>query len=66
MVVAGKDANQAQIAAGMVWWYRQYQREQTALQRTAYEAAEASARSARIGLWRDADPVAPWMWRRTE
>ena len=64
VVVAGKDANRAQVAAGMAWWYRQYQREQTALQRTAYEAAEASARAGRIGLWQDADPVAPWMWRR--
>lgn len=61
--IFGKDANLEQVKAGMAWWYRKYQNEQTAQQRADYEAAEAVAKSARIGLWRDAEPVAPWDWR---
>jgi endonuclease YncB( thermonuclease family) len=59
----GKDANLAQIAAGMAWWYRKYQKEQTAQQRIDYEAAEAAAKAAKIGLWQDAEPMPPWEWR---
>ncbi len=44
--------------------HRQYAKEQTAAQRSSYEAAEASARVGRVGLWQDADPVPPWEWRR--
>ena len=60
----GKDANLAQVKAGMAWWYRKYQRKQTSLQRAEYETAEAGAKSGRLGLWREAEPVAPWEWRR--
>jgi endonuclease YncB( thermonuclease family) len=64
VMIDGMDANRAQVAAGMAWWYRKYQKEQTARHRADYEAAEASARVDRIGLWQDADPVAPWDFRR--
>ena len=62
-MIDGRDANVAQIAAGMAWWYRKYQSEQTLRQRTDYEAAEGVARVAKRGLWTDRDPVAPWEWR---
>lgn len=64
VLVSGRDANLDQVAAGLAWWYRQYKGEQTVLQRAEYEAAETSARASRLGLWQDADPMAPWMWRR--
>lgn len=63
VMVDGQDANLAQVKAGMAWWYRQYQREQSAAQRSSYEAAEAAARAGRMGLWSDAGPVPPWEWR---
>ncbi|MDO8312301.1 MAG: thermonuclease family protein [Sideroxyarcus sp.] len=63
VMVDGKDANLAQVTGGMAWWYRKYQKEQTAQQRGAYEAAEATAKAGRVGLWSEADPVAPWEWR---
>ncbi len=66
VIVNGKDANLAQVTAGLAWWYRKYQKEQTARQRTDYEAAENVAKAARIGLWRDTDPVAPWDWRKSK
>lgn len=58
------DANLAQVATGMAWWYRQYAREQAPEDRIQYAEAEASARNRKVGLWRDPDPVPPWEWRR--
>lgn len=64
ILAAGKDANLAQIEAGMAWWYRDYSKEQSASDRAVYEAAEAKAKEAKLGLWADAAPVAPWNWRK--
>lgn len=64
VMIDGTDANRAQVAAGMTWRYRKYQKEQTARQRADYEAAEASAMASRVGLWQDPDPVAPSAFRR--
>lgn len=58
------DAGLAMITVGMAWWYRAYSREQTPQERGQYEFAETEARAKRAGLWRDADPVAPWDWRK--
>lgn len=66
VLVNGRDANLAQVSAGMAWWYRKYQKEQTAQQRAEYEAAEAAAIKGRVGLWQDAGPVPPWDWRRAK
>jgi endonuclease YncB( thermonuclease family) len=64
VTINGKDANLAQVEAGMAWWYRRYQKEQTAQQRASYEAAEGAAKSTGIGLWQGATPVEPWEWRK--
>lgn len=61
--VGGRDANLAQIEAGMAWWYRKYQGEQTARQREDYEAAEGQARAAGRGLWQEPTPIPPWDFR---
>lgn len=66
VMINGQDANLAQVMAGMAWWYRKYQNEQTVQQRVAYEAAEATAAAGRLGLWRDAGPVPPWEWRKAK
>ncbi len=58
------DVGHAQILAGMAWWYREYAKEQPAEDRVRYEAAEQDAQARKLGLWRDANPVAPWEWRR--
>lgn len=62
--VDGRDANLEMVRAGMAWHYTQYQRDQSAQERSAYAAAEAEARATRRGLWRDANPVPPWDFRR--
>lgn len=66
VMVDGQDANLAQVKAGMAWWYRKYQKEQAAAQRSSYEAAEAVAKAGRVGLWSEADPVPPWDWRKAK
>lgn len=63
VMVDGQDANLAQVKAGMAWWYRAYAREQIPEHRAQYQVAEMDAQQQRIGLWRDANPVAPWDWR---
>ena len=60
------DAGLAMLTLGMAWWYRAYAHEQTPQARGQHEFAEAEARAKKIGLWRDASPVPPWEWRRTE
>lgn len=62
----GRDAGLAQLRAGLAWHYRSYQSEQSARARRDYAAAEAQARGAGLGLWRDADPVPPWLHREAQ
>jgi endonuclease YncB( thermonuclease family) len=64
VLLGGKDINLAQLAAGMAWHYKQYQHEQMRSDRTIYAQTELDARAGRIGLWRDAAPIAPWEFRR--
>ncbi len=64
LFVEARDVGLEQIRNGLAWWYREYAREQTVADRASYAAAEAEARSAGRGLWRDPRPQAPWAWRR--
>ncbi len=66
VLVNGRDVNLVQIERGMAWFYRRYQREQSTDDRRLYEAAEDAARAGKRGLWRDADPVPPWEFRRNK
>ena len=55
----GQDVAEHMVAGGWAWYYVSYGK--------GYEhlaQAEASARSNRRGLWADAQPMAPWEWRR--
>lgn len=54
----GTDASLHQVRAGMAWAYTQY------LTDPAIAQAEQAAREARAGLWADADPVPPWLFRK--
>ena len=57
------DANLAQVQRGLAWHYKAYERERSSADRKAYSDAEAQAKTARLGLWADADPVPPWVFR---
>ena len=56
--VAGQDVNRQMVAEGLAWHYTAYSDDAT--------LAEAEARAAGRGLWRDHEPVPPWEWRATE
>ncbi len=58
------DAGLAQVTVGLAWHYKKYAGEQSEEDRERYSFAEIEARAKRAGLWRDAEPVAPWVWRR--
>ena len=45
------DVGHAQIIAGMAWWYREYAKEQSAVERGRYESDENEARLRKRGLW---------------
>ena len=51
------------VRAGMAWWCRKYQAEQSAVDRVLYEDAENKAKSEHRGLWSHTGPVPPWEWR---
>jgi endonuclease YncB( thermonuclease family) len=59
----GHDASLEQLRVGLAWHYKQYQREQSSEDRSAYAEVEQEAQQAQAGLWRDPAAVAPWTWR---
>jgi micrococcal nuclease len=60
VMVSGRDVNLELIEEGAVWHYKDYDNNKR------LREAEQSARAAKIGLWQDADPIAPWDWRKNE
>lgn len=66
VLVGGLDANLEQVRRGFAWHYKAYEREQSPEDRTTYAAAEAEARTQRVGLWRDDHPVPPWEFRKAK
>jgi len=60
VLVEGRDTNLMMLEQGMAWHYTEYSSNKR------LRDAEASARSSKKGLWRDANPMAPWDWRKSE
>ena len=56
--VGGADLGALLIGRGLAWHYRQY-----APNATEYARLQRQARNAARGLWSQANPVPPWMWR---
>ncbi len=63
VVVEGRDVGLEQVREGAAWWYRLYAKEQTVAERREFGEAEDQAKAAKVGLWREANPVPPWEWR---
>jgi endonuclease YncB( thermonuclease family) len=55
------DINLEMVTLGYAWWYRRFARSDEDLKQ-----AEQFARSRKLGLWGDPDPIAPWDWRRSQ
>ena len=64
VLLGGLDSNLVQVKRGLAWHYKKYEREQSPADRQSYAVAEAEARAAKLGLWRDAEPTPPWEFRR--
>jgi endonuclease YncB( thermonuclease family) len=56
--VGGLDVNLEMVRRGLAWHYKRYSTDR------ALADAEATARARRAGLWVDAEPVPPWLYRR--
>jgi endonuclease YncB( thermonuclease family) len=52
------------ISDGMAWHYKDYEKEQTKIDRDLYSQAEQKARIEKIGLWKDANAIKPSDFRR--
>lgn len=59
VTVDGHDVGLLQIERGLAWHAGAHEREQTAVDRAHYAAAENDAREAKRGLWRDPKPLPP-------
>ncbi len=55
----GRNLNHEIVRAGMAWWYAHYPSKDIALRNF-----EEQARKEKRGLWRDAAPTPPWMFRK--
>jgi endonuclease YncB( thermonuclease family) len=59
-----RDVNLEQLKAGLAWHYKKYVQEQPVEDRGSYAQTELQAQQAKVGLWADVSPVAPWDWRK--
>lgn len=59
----GQDVGLMQVRAGLAWWDRAYAGAQTPDERAIYERTEDAARTHKLRLWRDPEPIPPWEWR---
>lgn len=57
----GRNLNHELVKAGYAWWYRQYAKHDTELERL-----ELEAKGAKRGLWADKDPTPPWEFRKAK
>jgi endonuclease YncB( thermonuclease family) len=61
--VGGEDVGLRLLQDGLAWYSARRGREQNIADRNAYIQAENLARTAKVGLWDDKAPVAPWTFR---
>ncbi len=55
-----KDINRELVSAGYAWVYDDYVTD------LSFYDDQNRARYLKKGLWRDSDPIKPWIWRRLE
>lgn len=54
----GTNINQEMVKLGMAWHFKKYSNDDS------YSELENQARNNKVGLWQDANPIAPWDWRK--
>lgn len=60
VLIGGKSANAAMVAAGLAWFYTEYSKDEK------LAALEREARAKRLGLWAEPSPTPPWKFRRVK
>ena len=50
------DINAQMVENGYAWAYRKFSKK--------YTPQESKAKSQKLGLWRDKEPIPPWEWRK--
>jgi len=60
------DVNLQLLNRGWAWFYKAYACDLDSPRRFDYAAAEAQASRLRLGLWRQSQPFAPWIFRNSE
>lgn len=58
------DCNLNQVHKGMAWHYKYYAKQQPVNDRKTYSLEESYAKSQRIGLWADPNPINPYNFRK--
>jgi len=58
------DINNQQLVRGYAWFYKKYENELTMEDRKLYQESENKAKSSKIGLWYDSNPIEPWLFRK--
>lgn len=56
----GQSVNHRLVWSGLAWWYRDYSDDPT------FEALQAQATLAKVGLWAEDHPIEPWVWRKQQ
>ena len=63
VILDKQDICLAMIELGMAWHYKDYEKEQSKIDRDLYSQAELKAREAKIGLWKDNKAIEPSAFR---
>lgn len=56
----GRSLNQELVKAGYAWWYFKYSDDRDLGQ------LELDTKLVHVGLWKDKDPVPPWVFRKVK
>lgn len=56
----GRDLSEVMVSSGWAWHYRAYSKDK------GLAAVEQMAREAKVGVWSDPAPIAPWDWRKNK
>ncbi len=54
----GTNLNKELVKNGLAWHFKKYSKD------NAYADLENGARTSKVGLWADNNPIAPWTWRK--
>ncbi|MGL5620883.1 thermonuclease family protein, partial [Cetobacterium sp.] len=57
----GMNINLYMLETGNAWWYKQYSKHNV-----EFGIAEEKAKLGKLGLWRESNPTAPWIYRKNK